>query len=83
MLLWAFYGGLLIWRFGATPGKMILKLRVVDFTMGEKIGADKAFLRAFFSLVSLFMLLGYAWAIWEKDKRTWHDIIAGTKSVRV
>lgn len=83
MLLWALYGGLLVWRFGATPGKMILKLRVVDFSTGEKIGVDKSFLRAFFSLVSLFLLLGYIWAIWEKDKRTWHDIIAGTKSVRI
>jgi len=83
MLLWALYGGLLVWRFGATPGKMILKIRVVDYSTGEKIGADKSFLRAFFSLVSLFMLLGYAWALWEKDKRTWHDIIAGTKSVRI
>ena len=81
MLLWALYGALLVWRFGATPGKMILKLKVVDFVSGEKPGADKAFLRAFFSLASLFLLLGYAWAIWEKDKRTWHDIIAGTRVI--
>jgi class 3 adenylate cyclase len=82
MLLWALYGALLIWRFGATPGKMILKLKVVDTATGEKPGADKAFLRAFFSLVSLTSLLGYAWALWEKDGRTWHDMIAGTRVLK-
>lgn len=82
MLLWALYGSLLVWRFGATPGKMILKLRVVDMATGGKPAADKAFLRGFFSLISLFGLLGYIWAIWEKDKRTWHDIIAGTRVLK-
>jgi len=83
MLLWALYCGVMIWRFGATPGKMILKLQVVDTATGLKPGADKAFLRAFFSLVSLFGLLGYAWALWEKEGRTWHDIIAQTRVLRL
>jgi len=82
MFLWVLYGGVLVWRLGATPGKMILKIKVVDFVTGDKPAADKAFLRAVFSLVSLVLFLGYLWAIWEKDKRTWHDLIAGTKAVR-
>lgn len=82
MLLWALYGGLLLWRFGATPGMKIMKLKLADFATGGPAAADKVFLRAFFSLVSLFLLLGYIWAIWEKDKRTWHDLIAGTRVVR-
>ena len=83
MLLWALYGAVLLWRFGATPGMRIFKLKVVDFATGGPLPADKTFMRAFFSLVSLFMLLGYAWAIWEKDHRTWHDIIAGARIVKV
>lgn len=82
MALWVAYMGLLIWRFGGTFGMKILKLRAVDFATGAPLPADKAFLRAFFSLVSLFMLAGYVWAIWEKDRRTWHDIIAGTRIVK-
>ncbi len=82
MLLWALYGAVLIWRFGATPGMKILKLKAVDFASGGPLTADKAFLRAFFSLVSLFCLLGYIWALWEKDGRTWHDIIAGTRVIK-
>ena len=83
MLLWALYGAVMIWRFGATPGKMILKLKVTDAVTGANPAADKAFLRAFFSLVSLTGLLGYAWALWEKEGRTWHDIIAQTRVIKV
>ena len=83
MLLWALYGAVMIWRFGATPGKMILKLKVTDAATGANPAADKAFLRAFFSLVSLTGLLGYAWALWEKEGRTWHDIIAQTRVIKI
>lgn len=82
MALWVAYMGLLIWRFGGTFGMKILKLKAVDFATGAPLPADKAFLRAVFSLVSLFLLAGYIWAIWEKDRRTWHDIIAGTRIVK-
>lgn len=82
MLLWTLYCGILVWRFGATAGMKIFKLKAVDFATGAPLPADKAFLRAFFSLVSLFLFLGYIWAIWERDKRTWHDIIAGSRIVQ-
>ena len=26
-------------------------------------------------------VLGFLWAIWEKDKRTWHDLMVGTRVV--
>lgn len=82
MLLWVLYGAVMFWRFGGTAGMRIFKLKAVDFATGGPLTPDKAFMRAFFSLVSLFGLLGYIWAIWERDRRTWHDIIAGTRIVR-
>ncbi len=83
MLVWALYGGLLVWRFGATPGKKITGIKITDNKTGGRVPADKAFLRAFFSLASLFLMLGYIWAAWQKDGLTWHDMIAGTKAVKV
>ncbi len=82
MLLWALYCGVFLWRFAATPAMKIFRLKIVDFATGGPLPADKAFLRAFFSLVSIFCLLGYIWALWEKDGRTWHDIIAGTRIIK-
>lgn len=82
MLLWALYGGVMLWRFGATAGMMVLKLRAVDAATGGSLAPDKAFLRAFFSLVSLSAAgLGYAWALWQADRLTWHDLIAGSKII--
>lgn len=82
MLVWALYGAILLWRFGATPGMKIMKLKLVDYHTGGKVPADKVFLRTLFSLVSLFALLGYVWALWEREHRTWHDLIAGTRVVK-
>ncbi len=84
MLIWALYCAILIWRFGATPGMMVMKLKAVDAASGAPLPADKAFLRSFFSLVSVgAALLGYAWALWEKEGRTWHDIIAQTRVIKI
>ncbi|MCX5784479.1 MAG: RDD family protein [Elusimicrobia bacterium] len=44
---------------------------------------QRAFWRSVFSIVSALPAgLGYAWAVWEKDGRTWHDLIAGIKIVK-
>jgi uncharacterized RDD family membrane protein YckC len=61
----------------------ILKLKIVKASNGLQPGVDEVFLRALFSFVSGFLLLGYAWALIDKEKRTWHDIISGTKIIRL
>jgi uncharacterized RDD family membrane protein YckC len=41
-------------------------------------------MRAGFSLLSGYALfVGYLWALWEPQRRTWHDLIAGTRVVPV
>ncbi|GAB4028442.1 MAG: hypothetical protein Fur0012_00800 [Elusimicrobiota bacterium] len=81
-LLWFLYCAVMVWRFSATLGKMIMKLKVVD-DKGERPSADKAFLRSLVSLLSLGAIgLGYIWAL-GKEKKTWHDILSNTKVVRL
>lgn len=82
MGLWVLYMGLTMWRFSGTIGMKIMKLKVVDFATGGAVPADRLFLRAVTSLLSLFGMLGYAWALWERSRRTWHDILAGTRIVK-
>jgi uncharacterized RDD family membrane protein YckC len=68
---------------GATPGKKIFGIKVVK-TTNEKIGFCQAIVRYvsyFVSMIPLF--LGYFWMLWDKEKRTWHDKIAGTKVIVV
>lgn len=69
---------------GQTPGKMIMKIKVVKIDTNEVPGYTKAFLREAVGkfVSSLVFGLGYFWAIWDPKKQTWHDKIAGTVVVK-
>jgi len=63
---------------GKTPAKALLRLRVVDQS-GRKTGLVKAFLRALtliFSMSLLFLPLAYAF--FNPQRRTLHDVVADT-----
>lgn len=73
------------WR-GRTPGKALLGLAVVKrgATSGHGIGWPAAFIRAIVCvLAGLPLGLGWAWAFFEKEKRAFQDIAAGTWVIRV
>lgn len=77
------YYVLLIGLQGQTLGKMVLHIRVID-ARGNAPGIGRAILRETLGkLVSAVgLLLGYLWIIWDREKRGWHDYIAGTWVVR-
>jgi fatty acid desaturase len=80
-LVWAIYGVLFLKWDGATPGKKILKLKVVSLD-GAELSKRQRWLRPVFSLVSAYAaFLGYLWALWDPQKRGWHDHLAGTRVV--
>ncbi len=67
---------------GQTPGKMLLKLKVVRVS-GEEMTFGAAFLRWAATYVSSFFLsLGYLWIAVDGRKQAWHDKIAATLVVR-
>jgi uncharacterized RDD family membrane protein YckC len=69
--------------YGATLGKMVLGLRVVD-TNGQKISYGKAALREIVGkwISSVVLGLGYLWVAFDEKKQGWHDKIAGTYVVK-
>src|SRR5262245_4799758 len=68
-------------KYGATPGKMICRLKVVD-AEGNKIGYGRAFGRACAELLSNFICsIGYLIAAFDSQKRTLHDHICNTRVV--
>ncbi|NNN05795.1 MAG: hypothetical protein HKL90_07825 [Elusimicrobia bacterium] len=80
-LVWTIYGVVFLKWHGATPGKRILKLKVVSVE-GPELTKRQRWLRPAFSLVSGYAAgLGYLWALWDPQRRTWHDHIAGTHVV--
>ncbi|HTS02436.1 MAG TPA: RDD family protein, partial [Thermoanaerobaculia bacterium] len=73
------------WR-GRTPGKSLLGLAVVrrGAPSGRGIGWPAAFVRAIVCILAGLPLgLGWAWAFFEKEKRAFQDLAAGTWVVRV
>jgi uncharacterized RDD family membrane protein YckC len=66
---------------GQTPGDAVMSIRVVDFRngTGAPIGYGRALGRALMSIVSfLALFLGYLWMLWDPEKQTWHDKVAGS-----
>jgi len=67
---------------GQTLGSMIMGVRVMR-TNGEPVDLGRSAARAAMAVVSGFVLgLGYLWAAWDIEKRTWHDMVAGTRVYR-
>jgi uncharacterized RDD family membrane protein YckC len=69
-------------RGGQTIGMRAWRLRVVRVD-GTQLGVWRALLRFLVALFSLGVLgLGFWWALFEPQRRTWHDIAAGTQMLR-
>jgi uncharacterized RDD family membrane protein YckC len=70
--------------YGATAGKMVFGLRVVD-AQGQKIGLGKAAIRETVGkfVSGIVFGLGYLWVAFDEKKQGWHDKIAGTYVVKV
>lgn len=68
---------------GQTYGKHVMRIRVVR-DHGGAVGYGRATGRAFARILSAIpFLLGYLWMLWDPERRTWHDMLAGTRVVRV
>ena len=71
-------------RWGMTPGKALMGLRVVRLEDLQPISRWRAVGR-FFALYPaiLFLGLGIFWIGWNRRKRGWHDRLADTVVIRV
>jgi len=87
-VLWSYYFATLLldmvyftWFHGSvgqTPGKVLFHLRVVQAN-GDPMTFGLAFLRWVGYLFSkLVLYLGFFWIAFDREKRGWHDRIAGT-----
>lgn len=82
-LLSAAYMIFFIGKFGATPGKMALRLRVVT-SSGEKVGWARASGRYFAEfLSSITLCIGYIIAAFDEQKRALHDHVCDTRVIRL
>jgi uncharacterized RDD family membrane protein YckC len=75
---------LIMWRWkGTTIGGIVFGLKLMRED-GRPVTLAVALVRSLASLFSLIALgLGFFWAGWSRDKRAWHDRIAGTIIVQM
>ena len=72
--------GMLFWVYkSATPGKLMLKLAIVDAKTGEKPSVTQWIVRYLcYYLSAMVMMLGFVWVGLDRRKQGWHDKLAGT-----
>ncbi|MEN6521573.1 MAG: RDD family protein [Armatimonadota bacterium] len=81
MALFALYALISIRFWSATPGMIVAGLVLVTENQ-EKITLFRAFIRhvvSYFSGAAFF--IGYLWSLFDREGRTWHDILSGTRVV--
>ena len=67
---------------GQTPGKMIMKIKVVTVE-GNALTVGNSVMRVIGYFVSSFVcMIGYLWPLFDKDQQAWHDKIAKTYVVK-
>jgi len=80
LVIYSFFVGFWV-RSGRTLGMQSWRLQLETMD-GSKVNFKVATLRFFASLVSLVPAgLGFFWALWDKDRLTWHDRISKTRIV--
>ena len=86
LLTWVFpaIAVTLFWIYkSATPGKMMMKIKVIDARTGGAPTAGQAIVRYlgyYLSMIPLF--LGFIWVVFDERKQGWHDKIARTLVVK-
>lgn len=68
------------WHFyAATPGKLLLRMRIVDDRSGQPINDFQGMMRFIGYAVSFApVLLGFLWIGFDRKRQGWHDKLAGT-----
>jgi uncharacterized RDD family membrane protein YckC len=82
MAIAATYEAVFVNKLGATPGKMVLGLRVVR-PDGGPISLGRAFGRYFAKILSTIILfIGYIMVAFDREKRGLHDILVDTRVIK-
>ncbi len=86
--IYIFYGVIVIlsWYYfnGATIGKKILRLKIVDFESKEDLSFKQFFIRYLTYIiyfVPLLFLISFLMSYFREDKRTLHDILSSTQVI--
>lgn len=79
ILLKVAYHTLFVWYYGATVGKIVTKIRVIDANHWGRVSFFGSFLRAVGRIFSeMFFYVGFVIAFFNDGRKTFHDITGKT-----
>ena len=79
MLLKVLYHTFFVWRYGASLGKIVMKIMVLDGEILDFPSLPKALIRACVRIISEWCFyLGFIWMLGNAAKQSWHDKLSGT-----
>ena len=79
-----FYQAFFIMKYGATLGKIAMKIRVLEVDTLQTPNVIVSLNRSFIRIVSeMLFYLGYLWGMMDPNRQTWHDKSAKTLVVDV
>lgn len=79
MAMKIFYQAFFIMQYGATLGKIVMKIRVIEVKTLQRPNVIVALNRAIVRVVSEMMFyLGFLWGVMDPSRQTWHDKSAKT-----
>lgn len=79
IVLKVIYQTFFVWYYGATIGKMLFKIRVIDTNSWGKVSFFQALLRSISRIVSqVVSYLGFIVAFFNEGKKTFHDFVGRT-----
>lgn len=79
LILKFIYQTFFVWYYGATVGKIITKIRVVDYYHFGKVSIFTAMTRSILRIISeMFFYIGFIFAFFNDGRQTFHDKIGRT-----
>lgn len=83
ILLKIAYHAFFVYKYGATLGKMAMKIKVIQIVDIDKPSLGASINRAIIRIVSeMLFYLGFAWGMMDPLRRTWHDVSAKTLVIK-
>lgn len=78
------YQAFFVMQYGATVGKIIMKIRVIEIKTLNNPSVISALNRGVFRVISeMLFYLGFLWGMLDPSRQTWHDKTAKTLVVNV
>lgn len=79
IILKVLYHTFFVWYYGATVGKIVAKIRIIDANSWRKVSMFSSFLRSFGRIFSeMFFYIGFLVGFFNDGRKTFHDFVGKT-----